>query len=219
MRHFLILGVTVIALAACTPDNGAPPTPTKTPAAQLTPTSTIVYPSLDEVRQSTLHVEDLLSGFSSDPEFTGPLTADILIERSSAETGAYLQELDNIYGYQSGFIRSGSRDEFAAIRNWVIVFRDSAQASRFMTLHPTIIAGEQGFQSVAMPAFGEESAVYRATSPAEEGARPERHDVLMRHKNIVAVITLVKLLGYTDLAELELYARTLDSRLSQMANP
>ena len=210
---WLLPSLALLALGACASE-GPSPTPTKTPGPEPTPAG--VFPLVDDLAGVVLDADDLQPGFSPDPEFTGALTPDLIAESSSSETGAYLQSLDNIYGYQSAFNRLTSLADLAVVRDWVIVFGEAGQASEFLRLHPTLIEGEQDFQSVPFPALGEESAAYRATSSNEEGVQVDRHDLVMRRRNVAAVLFVVTAAGYADLVEIENYARRLDAHLAEI---
>ena len=218
VRRILLCGLVGVALAGCAVSDELPPTPTKTPAPgtqSVTVTPGVVFPSLDVLEQVGLQAGDLEPGFEPDVDFSGALTIDVLSEAASAETVLFLSGLDNVYGYRSASIRTDSLNNLAVVRSWVIVFGDTQQASVFFQLHPTIISNESGFQELGWPPLGDESAAYRALSSDEEVVVLERHDVIIRRQNMVAVIFTVAPVGMTDLDLLDGYARLLDSRLSE----
>lgn len=220
-RGLALLGLALaLILAGCAPDESAPPTPTKTPPPDATALPRVVMPTQDALAATALTPTDMLLGFEPDAENTGPLTLPDLIAVSSAETGAFLQSVPDTYGYRSAFTRATSLDELAIVRDWVLVFPGEAEAARFMQLHPSVLASEREFAAVPqMPAYGDESAGYRAVSdnsniaPGFAAVQLERYDVIIRRGNLVAVLFAVTPNGRADLVQLEVWARLLDARL------
>lgn len=220
MGRISVVVAAALALAACTPESTPEPTPTKTPEPSptaVTPAPEALLPSLDTLPGVALQQADLAGGFTPNPDNTGPLTPEIIAENSSAVTAEFVLRLDDLYGYQTAFVRAESVETFAAVISWVVVFGNAEQASAFLELHPTLIAGEAGFRTLEMPAFGEESAAYAATSSSAESVVPlDRHDVVMRVGNLAAVLTVVTASGLGDVDEIEEYAGLLADRLGTL---
>jgi hypothetical protein len=204
-----------LILAACAPTD-TPPTPTKTPEPAATPDA--IFPPVETLADVTLGQDDLGASYDFDPANTGPMTAVLLAEGSSAETGAFLLGLDNVYGYQSAYLRTTNVDELAAIRSWVVVFENADLAGRFVVLHPTITQSEQGFEMLPFPALGDESVAFFATNPEAGVVSLDRHDVVIRRRNVAAVVIAVTAAGLADLEAIEGYARVLDARLNNLGS-
>lgn len=216
VRGFSGLLVACVCLAACTPDGAPPPTPTKTPGPP--PTAAVSFPSVDTLAEVALRQADVGDAFEVDAEFNGPLTRDLLAQASSPQTAAFVGDVDEVYGYRSAYIRAESVDDLTAVRCWLVVFTSADAAREFARLHPTLVADQQDFTPIDFPAFGEESAAYRATS-TESGVVPlDRHDLVFRRRNVVAVLFMVTASGLADLDAFEGYAAAIDGRLRALGS-
>lgn len=197
-----------------TPEPSATPTatstPTETPTPTNTPTPTAVALSEDELAELMLSLDDLEPGFTIDPEATGPLTREELVEKGAEITLGYLDEAGDWTSYEASFERAGLYD-YGYAMSWALAFESEEQAQDFVDNYLMFFSSTE-FEPVSFEKIGEERAAYKATNE-NEGYTFDFYNIVFRRRNVVSTLRYVSLEGLANNQEITEYALLLDERL------
>lgn len=188
------------------------PLPTATFTPSPSPTPKPVELTLDELRQLSLQLTDMGSGYTLDSEEVLDITA--LRERDANRTADYLETVQPFSAIDTVFAR-GTLLSGANVRSRVIVLPSNQLASEYLHIHPTLFGNELELQPLSYAKAADETKAF-LTTVSSGNFTIDSYFVMMRRENVVVAINYGTLSALGNLAELDTYVRTLEQRLLEM---